>query len=452
MKIGSVETLELINAAKVKANNDKKQKLYSEKNDNKFETVLSSKVDKVESKPSKAEDTTTQETMVKDTSEKTKVDTENKDIDKAEEVKPESNSEAVIDVSLLLKLLQALKNQGVEKISADKLKEITGSTDTKAMNTLASLLNTLSEGLKNGESKDSLSSLLVLMKQVGDNSEVPKELILQINTLIDKTVKQPVSVENKLKALLKNTVEKLDDVSNTVGDSNKLINLSQTKIETKTNQSLEGGKEQAFKEPDFKEPDFKEPDSKEDKLLKSILSTDSKADSKIMTISNHLSRLTEATNQVSDVSEALVVNRNTMVNDVVKVVKYMNLNNLQELTVKINPKDLGEISIKLTMEGTLLKANISASNKDTYNLLNANLSDLKNGLNNQEIKVQEVAINIYNEDTTFFSNNFNNNEQQFGRHQQRNTSAKAVSAVGEVENLDLETTKLDNDNNLSVLA
>nr|WP_307897817.1 flagellar hook-length control protein FliK [Clostridium botulinum] len=101
----------------------------------------------------------------------------------------------------------------------------------------------------------------------------------------------------------------------------------------------------------------------------------------------------------------------------------MEQNNVKEMTVKVMPRELGEIVIRLTVENGLMKANITANNKEAYNLLNSKAQELNNSLGNGEIKIQNFTIDIYNGDTTFFSrenskehrNNSNNNTK--GKHE-----------------------------------
>jgi flagellar hook-length control protein FliK len=58
------------------------------------------------------------------------------------------------------------------------------------------------------------------------------------------------------------------------------------------------------------------------------------------------------------------------------------------------------------MESGVIKASISAQNKDTYNLLNQNFQDISDKLKSMDIKIQSLDINIY-EDSTFFSKDSN---------------------------------------------
>jgi len=105
----------------------------------------------------------------------------------------------------------------------------------------------------------------------------------------------------------------------------------------------------------------------------------------------------------------------------------MEQNDMKEMTVKLMPRELGEIVIKLTMQNGLMKANITASNKEAYNLLNSNIQDLNKLIGNEEIKIQNVTINIYNGDTTFFSRE--NSKEQNKHSGSRNGSRTGISKL-----------------------
>ena len=86
--------------------------------------------------------------------------------------------------------------------------------------------------------------------------------------------------------------------------------------------------------------------------------------------------------------------------DTVKTIKYMVNNSIKELVVKVNPGNLGDVTIKISMVGNEVKANISTASKELYNYINSD--EIKNMLNQENIKVSEVNISLYQEDTTFF--------------------------------------------------
>jgi flagellar hook-length control protein FliK len=164
-----------------------------------------------------------------------------------------------------------------------------------------------------------------------------------------------------------------------------------------------------------KDNKFSKNNSSEDKFLKTLIASD-KDESKISKAVNFMNQFESVkTTDTSKVQiENLTIDKNSVTVDVIKSIKFMEVNNMKNLTVKMDPKELGEITIKLTVESGILKAVISAQNKDTYNLLNQNIQDITDRLKNMDIKIQSLDINIY-EDSTFFNKEFNkknNNQKQ----------------------------------------
>ena len=100
----------------------------------------------------------------------------------------------------------------------------------------------------------------------------------------------------------------------------------------------------------------------------------------------------------------MTVNRQTLDLDIIKNVKFMMKNSVQELKVKIYPKELGEMTIKILSEEGIMRAEIKATSKETYNLLNSNLNEIKKSLVDQNIKIQQVNIGIYNDSYIYLLN------------------------------------------------
>ncbi|MBV4419139.1 flagellar hook-length control protein FliK [Clostridium tyrobutyricum] len=125
--------------------------------------------------------------------------------------------------------------------------------------------------------------------------------------------------------------------------------------------------------------------------------------------------------------ENLNINKNSFTEDIIKSVKYMEINNVKDMTVKISPKELGNITINLVMEEGKMKAVITASNKDAYNILNSNIQDLSNKFQNSEIKIQNFSLNLYHEDTTFFKEEGKNRQDQGSSKQNRTLNIDNIS-------------------------
>ncbi|SHI59660.1 flagellar hook-length control protein FliK [Clostridium amylolyticum] len=190
--------------------------------------------------------------------------------------------------------------------------------------------------------------------------------------------------------------------------------------------------------------------SKEIKFLEEIINQKDKT-IKETKLDNVINRMNISSNNIKEL-ENLEINGETAVKDVVKVIKYMDKTNIKELTIKINPKELGSITIRLTMEAGAMKAHLTPTNKDTYNLLNKNLSELKSLMADSNIKVQDVSINIYNDDTTYFSRNFSESSfSESNKEGSSNGSNKNNTLVEE----DIEETSTDvlaTNNSVNMLA
>lgn len=117
-----------------------------------------------------------------------------------------------------------------------------------------------------------------------------------------------------------------------------------------------------------------------------------------MNMMSSLKNSSETAESVKSLDKA-VVSQKTFAQDFIKTIKYMENSNVKNLTVKIEPKNLGELVIKLTTENGIMKASITASTKEGYNLLNSNLADMSNQLNNSDVKVQQLSLSMYDSST-----------------------------------------------------
>lgn len=191
----------------------------------------------------------------------------------------------------------------------------------------------------------------------------------------------------------------------------------------------------------------KESFDNEEKVLHSILNDgeDNKVTTKFTLMNNNIS-----SRSIEKVDAPKVINRANMVEDIVKSVKYMNSNNIKELVVRINPKDLGEVAIRVIQEDGIMKANLKASSKETYSILSQNLGDIKRYLGEQNIKIQQVDISLY-EDTTYFKEEFQG--QAFNQERRENQSAnKQIEVNSSLIEEEFEENEVDMLSNINMLA
>jgi flagellar hook-length control protein FliK len=130
----------------------------------------------------------------------------------------------------------------------------------------------------------------------------------------------------------------------------------------------------------------------------------------------------------------------------------MSTNSLKELTVKVNPGNLGEITIKLVQEDGLMKASLKANSKETTSLLSQNLAEIKKQLGEQNIKISNVNIEIYQDDTTYFNENGFAGNLAGEQNKQNNSSQNNVSN-DQVISSDVSEENLAKDNsNINMFA
>lgn len=252
------------------------------------------------------------------------------------------------------------------------------------------------------------------------------------------------SIKNKISNLLAKDSDKLNK-EDALTSENEEISAVQNTLEDTLN--VDKSKEQSGE----KESNLLSEDnaSKENDVLKNISGKDKtdKFSNKINFI-NQFTNMNKIGTEAVKGAENITVNKQTFTADVIKAVKFMDVNNLKDLTVKINPKELGELVIKITMESGKMKANITANNKEAFNILNANLSDITNKLQDSNIRIDNFTLNLY-EDTTFFKDQEGSkSREESGRNNHKNNKVNGKEKIESVEN----TNPLQELNNLSRLA
>ena len=135
-------------------------------------------------------------------------------------------------------------------------------------------------------------------------------------------------------------------------------------------------------------------------------------------------------------------------NDIVESINYLKVNNLEEIKVKMNPKDLGELHIKIIKENNVEKVFITLHNSESFKLVKDNVAEIKNHLNNLDINVNEVNVEMKSENRDDFSQNLNQQFNKGNNKQQR----RAVKFEIENENeSSIENDLLKTDSNINRL-
>lgn len=159
--------------------------------------------------------------------------------------------------------------------------------------------------------------------------------------------------------------------------------------------------------------------------------------------------VTEAENNSSvvDIESAPIreVRQEVIGDDIVQTVRYLNENGLEEIKVKINPRELGEMTIKIMKSLEETKLSITITNEDIYDLVNKNVSEITKHLKSLDINVKEVFVDVKSNNEHFFSDNLN---QEFDRNNKNNGNQKKNKPQNfETENVDsIDEIEIKNDN------
>lgn len=355
-----------------------------------------------------------------------------------------SINDILSDQNISSDLKETLKTNNFDKLFNEK--------DSKLGQEIMKLFNSeLSSETKGSDIKTLVDNLLTKVSEVLDNTSTTK---------IVKTPEQTQSLLDKLATLISEELEVPVAKVETNSKSNELqqslsgehskksdFDVLEQKVQYRTITDVNSNSVKVSSEDKTSYTYTKsETTAKEDKFLSGILNDNSKEENTLPKVVQ-FTPLSNATN-VSDISkEVPAVSKNTVVQDVIKVFKYMEDSSLKELTVKIKPKELGEITIKLIAQGEIMKASINASNKEAYDLLNSKVPEIKHALNTQNIKIEDVSIDFNDSFQSFQSGegNFSREERNSSQNTNRYSSKDGIEAVDVEEELEIL-------NNLNILA
>ena len=377
---------------------------------------------------------------------------ENEKIEVSEETQEPLKEESK-DIELLNILHEILASLGVENpVNLKKNEDL--NLDEK--------INALKEaiiGIKNmpSEGTEKLARLMSTLKEAIGSKNTPLHVIEGLSKELEV-----------LNILNPNTTEKLQDSKNSAkksldeikslfyGEGEGEESLDNTKsVETYKPLNMDSNKNQSTltKEERFLNSLIGDAEANKDSGTQSFVDSETSkpvSGKETLPLGNiNTINISEGEN-ISPISKEININSATFTKDVVKNIKYMEMNDIKELTLKIKPKELGEVIIKLSMEGNIMRAKIMATHKDTYNLLNSNLSQIKESLISQEFKVQDISVNIYFSDATTYGEfqGKDGNQREYRQGNGFNSDDMNLDDMKE-ESLEEDIYK---DNNINMLA
>ncbi|HBG1534965.1 TPA: flagellar hook-length control protein FliK [Clostridioides difficile] len=282
------------------------------------------------------------------------------------------------------------------------------------------------------KNNEALQQLLNLLK---DNYKKDKD----INTILNNIEK--LSISDELKQELKLNKNILNKIANQNSELNKANTDHSNDIENldimKLRELLENNADEDIEvisktiENDIKSIDLYSFDSNRMDNLNSNKQRDDSSDilEKLAGVNGNKSgNFSQVINKSVDMNKIKNDNVNlkqiesNVIDDSIKAIKHMKTNDIQELTIKLRPKELGDMNIQLLKDGESMRAVVTVFNKDVFDSINKNIADLKQHLELTNVNIKDVSVQMYS-DNTNTSDTFDKAfEQQNRQNNQENMS------------------------------
>ena len=348
-----------------------------------------------------------------------------------------SKTKSISDLftELNTKLSKQEQSLNVSKLLEDTDLPVDGSKIATQSNLPTTLIS--SADIKKSISNSNTDTSLSVIKNVKEISNVIEKVLSSVKSEGTNTVLKGNDI-TKLEGILKNLTQVVDTAEKQVTIKNTTVDM-QTLVKS---QLLLSGSSNNDTTKQNKDLGYSKSNTDVDKILQKIANQD--GSDKTQSFSNLVNRVSNQNDiATTKVADSLLISKDSLTNDVIKTVKFMNVNDIKDLTVKIAPKDLGEVVIKLTQEGNVMKATITTSNKEAYQLINSNLQEINDKISSNNTSIQSFSVDVFNGERSFFKQG----------SQQNNESGKGKnSKVDSIEEDDGIETISNNDNNLNILV
>ncbi|WP_346880489.1 flagellar hook-length control protein FliK [Clostridium sp. UBA3061] len=350
-------------------------------------------------------------------------------------------------INLIITLLNKEDTPKDEMVSSDL---ISGNEGKVELQPLIDLLG--SEKKANG--------LLELLREASISSDM-KNKLTELLTLINEDITELDNSSESLMKLL--TAEEGIDNDDLISQLQKIVSMKDAnkeeeplniprRIELEANviekssvvARVENNEESSSKDSKF---------SKETAILNKVINGEEK-DSKVTRAADFMSYFENSVQKSGEVSseKPIAITKSDLNNDVIKALSYMDKNGVKDLTVKIYPKELGEISISVSMEQGALKAMIKATSKETVEMLALGLKDINEKLNGNNIKIQSVDIGLYEEDTTYYAHENSQGKAYENGGQRGSENGRQGSEVNIVEEDVISEANVKSSNEIDLLV
>ncbi|MGX9758162.1 flagellar hook-length control protein FliK [Clostridioides difficile] len=300
------------------------------------------------------------------------------------------------------------------------------------------ILQQLLNLLKNSNEKDKdINSILNGIEKLNISDELKQELKLNKN-ILNNIVKQNTELNKadmntsndmqnldmmKLREILDDNVnENFEVISKTTEDDNKSIDLYN--FDSNRMDNLNSNKKR---------------DDSSDILEKLAGINGNKSGNFGQVINKSIDM-----NKIKNDNVNLKQMESNVMDDSIKAIKHMKTNDIQELTIRLRPKELGDMNIQLLKENESMKAVVTVFNKDVFDSINKNITDLKQHLELTNVNIKDVSVQMHSDnrstsdtfDKAFEQQNRQNNQENMNKQDTNNKRNNIVIEDEIKENID----------------
>ncbi|RDY24535.1 flagellar hook-length control protein FliK [Romboutsia maritimum] len=359
------------------------------------------------------------------------------------------NKDDLINLELLQMILSNIQNiQPNENIDLSNLKDVQvegfdlSKLDNIKSGNLQDILNSINEKLNTDNmSNDDLQFLQKLDSLI--NKEDFSDKTTNNQTVLDENNEIYDLILDKIKN------NKFENDSNLNEKSLKNNQVISTEKSTESNSNSNINDDIiTFRSLEVKNLQNRSSEDKDTDVLESIIDTGENKNLLFVNSNLDTKNVENVVKEGNNDTPVSYIRQEFMEEDILKTVKYLKTNNLEEMKIKITPRELGEMTINLVKDLEHTKILITVSKPEVFDMVNKNIQDITKHLSDLNINVKQVSVDLKSNNEHFFSDNLN---QEFNRRNQENSKKRTKNENLGIEDIEEITDIKQEPNNLNIL-
>lgn len=328
----------------------------------------------------------------------------------------DSDKSKDIDYNLILNLLNNLKLFNTQEDLKNMDKVYTELDNVEGLNSVSNNINEINLNMEENDFNINTNSLsseeLKILNNLKNN--LKNEYITLNNEtrkieLSDKEIEVLKKLDSAISNNKDNTISnsKIEE-NNELFQRNKLDNVELEKNEkfSQLETSNTTDKLNSMRNNELDKESDKELDT-----LESILNGDN--DNNFILNNNQLANKDMNSINTTSRQEITTIRQEYIGEDIIKTVKYLKSSGQEEITIKISPRELGDMTIKLVNNQEEASVAIVISKADVFDLVKDNQGEIAKHLKDLNINVKEISVEMKGNTQNNFSSNLN---QEFERN------------------------------------